>query len=505
MAALAEFASDGVLRSASAAICRMRANWLKIARPKQLTPNGNWGTWLVRSGRGFGKTRLGAEDVAWYGATHPGVRIAVVAPTYNDARFTCFEGESGILSILPPQCIKSYNSSFPFIVLWNGTTIWGYSATKPARLRGPQFHRAWCDELAAWDRATMDEAWDNLMFGLRLGADPQVIVTTTPRPVPLVRKLCKGDRTVVTTGSTYENRDNLAKTFFDRIIQYEGTVIGRQEIHGELIDPEETGIIKRSWLQRWPMPNGVNSLPLFSFIILSLDTAFTDETYDEKKGEPDFSAGSVLGVFTRQIGVERVSDRIEKPKYRNHVMLLDAWRDHLGFPELVTTVRKEMKRTYGAVDKPHIRSVIHPIVPSSMSGKGRDVDLLVIEDKGAGISLRQEFSKHKIFMHPYNPGNADKMARMHIVSHIPHAGLVWVPESISQPGKFADWAEPWIEEICTFPNSDFFDWADTFSQGLRVMSDKGLLSVIPPQTMPDNDNEPVILRRGNRRKNPYGR
>lgn len=496
------------LRTPTAAAAAMRAEWLKIARPKQLTPKGNWQTWMNRCGRGYGKTRLGSEDVGWYAATHPDERIAVVAPTYNDVRFTCFEGESGLMAVIPAVCIKEYNSSFPFIVLYNGTSIWGYSATKPARLRGPQFHRAWCDELAAWDKETMEESWDNLMFGLRLGTDPQVIVTTTPRPVSLVRKLCKGERTVVTTGSTYENEANLAPSFFDRITQYEGTTIGRQEIYGELIDAEESGIIKRSWLKSWPMPKGLDSLPRFEYVVLSLDTAMTDNTYDEKKGEPDWTACSVFGIFGLPYADVRAPHPavFEKPKYRNNIMLLDAWRDHLGFPELVQRVRTEMKRTYGTAEIPMIRNALYQTVPSAISGKGKKVDILLIEDKGSGISLRQTLTKYKIFVHPYNPGNADKMARMHIVSHIPHSGLLWVPGSMSDPNRqFADWADEWIDEVCTFPNSDFKDWADTLSQALRMFSDKGILSAIMPGRGFENDNDPLadkVPRK--RRRNPYG-
>lgn len=501
--------STANLRTPAAAAAAMRAEWLRIARPKQLTPRGNWQTWMNRCGRGYGKTRLGAEDIAWYAMENAEVRVAVVAPTHDDARFVCFEGESGLLSIIPPQCIikDGYNSSFPFLRLWNGSTIWGYSATKPSRLRGPQFHRAWCDELAAWEKETMEAAWDNLMFGLRLGHDPQVIVTTTPRPVPLVRKLCKGDKTVVTTGSTYENRENLAPTFFDRIVQYEGTTIGRQEIYGELIDPEESGIIKRSWLKSWPMPNGVNSLPRFEFIIMSLDTAMTNDTYDEKKGEPDWSACSVFGIFGLPIEELHVAHpaKFMKPKYRNNVMLLDAWRDHLGFPELVLRVKQEMKRTYGMAEAPVIRNALYQTVPSKISGKGKKIDLLLIEDKGSGISLRQTLTKYKIFVHPYNPGHADKISRMHIVSHVPHAGLLWIPASMSDPNKkFADWADDWIEEICTFPNSDFMDWADTLSQGLRLFSDKGILSVLPPRGFENDNNEREDVKPVKRRRNPYG-
>lgn len=514
-----------VIRDPRAALAAHRANWIAEARPKQLMPGGDWWqVWLNQCGRGYGKTRLGAEEVIWQAGTRPGTRWAVVSPTYDDVRFTCFEGESGILANLPPSCYsdRDYNRSFPVLYLWNGSSIWGFSGERPNRLRGPQFHGAWCDELAAFSKDTVEDCWNNLMFGLRLddgsGMRPFVIVTTTPRPVPLVRKINRDKTTVLTRGSTYENKQNLAPKFFDRVIQYEGTTIGRQEIHGELIDPEESGIVKRSWFNLWPMKNG---LPRFEYIVMSLDTALTDDTYDEKKGEPDFSACSIFGAFSMPDGVERVANgKFEKVKYRMHVMLLDAWRDHLGFPELVARVRKEMKLTYGAVEKPLIKSAMYGVVPSAISGKGKRVDVLLLEDKGSGISLRQTLAKYKIVTYPYNPGRADKISRMHIVSHIPHGGLVWIPESSSTKNltdaqvresapdgkrQFADWSKEWMEEVCTFPNSDHDDWVDTLSQALRMFSDKGILTVLPSSVydVADPDSEPRALNK-KRRRNPYG-
>ncbi len=121
-----------------------RAEWLAVARPKQLPPEGDWLTWLILAGRGFGKTRTGAEDLWWYGAENPGVRLAVVAPTWSDARDTCFEGDSGILNVAPRECVQTYNRSLGELVLWNGSRIKAFSADEPERLRGPQHHRAWC-------------------------------------------------------------------------------------------------------------------------------------------------------------------------------------------------------------------------------------------------------------------------------------------------------------------------------------------------------------------------
>jgi predicted phage terminase large subunit-like protein len=211
-----------------------RAKWLATARPSQITPGGDWRTWLVLAGRGFGKTRLGAEDVAWYAATHPGHQIAVVAPTFNDVRGTCFEGVSGLIACAPRELIEDYNRTNQELKFTNGAMIRGFSAEKPDRLRGPQFHRAWCDELAAWQHP---DALDQLRFGLRLGVNPRMIVTTTPRPTPMVRNLIAQPGTIITRGSTFDNAANLApEALADLRARLEGTRLGRQELYAEMLD-----------------------------------------------------------------------------------------------------------------------------------------------------------------------------------------------------------------------------------------------------------------------------
>lgn len=512
MSAIVDLIEPRHHRDPHAAAASARAVWLKVARQKQLPPPGKWLVWLNRCGRGYGKTRLGGEWISWNAETQPDTRWFVIAPTYNDVRFTCFEGESGILAHLPPACIAKdgYNKSYLEIRLWNGSSIRGFSATEPKRLRGPQCHGAWFDEIAACDKETVEEAWYNLEFGCRLGEDSRIVVTTTPRPVPIMRKIRKAKGTIVTTGSTYENRDNLAPSFFDRVVQYEGTTIGRQEIHGEEIDPEESGIIKRSWIKMWKMKHG---LPRFEYIVYSLDTAFTEKTYDQKKGEVDPTAASVFGIFQIQVGVKRTpGGTFEKPVYRNNVMLLDAWADFLGFPALVERVKKELKSTYGTVEVPLVRNALYGVVPSDISGKGKKIDVVLIEDKGSGISLRQELGKFKVPTHAYNPGKADKMTRLHVVSHIPNAGLLWIPESRStidyedDDKKFCDWAYPWMEEVCTFPNSDGDNYVDTLSQALRLFSDKNILTALPPKLYDDrrdDEDRAAIVRPAARRKNPY--
>ena len=162
---------------------------------------------MILAGRGWGKTRTGAQDIAFYGLTNPNSRIAIVTPTFGDGRDTCMEGVSGLLGCLDPDSIDNWNRSIGELTLKNGTIYKTFSSEQPDRLRGPQFHRAWCDELGSWKNP---EAWDQLLFGLRLGEKPQVIITTTPKPTALIKELVNNKDSLVTRGITFENKDNLA-------------------------------------------------------------------------------------------------------------------------------------------------------------------------------------------------------------------------------------------------------------------------------------------------------
>jgi phage terminase large subunit-like protein len=209
-------------------------DWKFLARPKQLLPKGDWRYWLVLAGRGFGKTRTGAETVRQWVAN--GYRIIhLVASTAGDARDVMVQGESGLLNCFPPEQRPNYEPSKRLITFHNGAVARLFSADEPERLRGPQCEAFWADELAAW--RFLQEAWDNLQFGFRLGNDPRGIITTTPKPLPLLKDLIADRHTAVTRASSYENRANLAPAFFDSIIKkYEGTRLGRQELMAELLE-----------------------------------------------------------------------------------------------------------------------------------------------------------------------------------------------------------------------------------------------------------------------------
>ena len=209
-------------------------DWRFWARPAQLPPPGEWTAWLVMAGRGYGKTRTGAEFVRQEIEAGRSGRAALVGPTAADARDVMVEGESGIIAISPPWMRPTYEPSKRRLTWPNGAVGTLYSADEPDRLRGPQHDLAWCDEIATW---RYPEAYDQLMFGLRLGLRPRVIATTTPKPTELVRRLVADPTCIVTTGRTVENAPNLAPVFLSHVVaRYQGTRLGRQELDAELLE-----------------------------------------------------------------------------------------------------------------------------------------------------------------------------------------------------------------------------------------------------------------------------
>jgi len=271
--------------------------WWFNAREKQELPGGLWRIWLILAGRGFGKTRTGAETIREQVDKGNAKRIALVAPTSADARDVMIEGESGILSVCPEWNRPTYEPSKRRLTWPNGAIATAYSADEPERLRGPQHDFAWCDELAAW---RYPEAWDMLQFGLRLGDDPRAIVTTTPKPTVLVKELVRNPNTRMTKGSTYENKSNLADAFFEAIIgKYEGTRLGRQELNAEILDDNPDAL----WQRKDIDDHRVSSIPELIRIVVGVDPAATsksgsDDTGIVVAGIDKRSHGYVLGDYT---------------------------------------------------------------------------------------------------------------------------------------------------------------------------------------------------------------
>jgi phage terminase large subunit-like protein len=265
----------------------LRTSWLETARVKQLQPKEKpHYIWLILAGRGWGKTRTGAQDIALYALRNPNTICAVVAPTFGDLRRVCFGGPSGLVSIIPKEClgdeknIKGYSSSMNEIRLHNGSKIVGYAASEPDRLRGPQFHRAWCDEVAAW---RYPEAFDQLMFGLRLGKNPQCLITTTPKPTKIIRDLIAREDVAVTTGSTFENEANLAESALAMLRdKYEGTTLGRQELYAEIIDNLEGALWTSKLIDESRLPD--NTEKSLKQIIVAIDPAVTNNEDSDETG-----------------------------------------------------------------------------------------------------------------------------------------------------------------------------------------------------------------------------
>lgn len=268
--------------------------WWYWARPEQLPPPGSWRIWLVMAGRGFGKTRTGAEWVRERIKTFPFTNI--IGATADDARDIMIEGESGILAICPPHERPVYLPSKRRLEWPNGAKSLIFTADEPDRLRGKQHDGIWCDEIASW---RYPESWDQAMFGLRLGLDPRVVATTTPKPVKIVRDILDQakdtDTVAVTRGSSYANIDNLAPAFFDQIVRrYEGTRLGRQELQGELLEDVEGAFWTRSMLDA----TRVKVAPDLQRIVVAIDPATTHGD------DADFTGIAVCGVdFSREVYV----------------------------------------------------------------------------------------------------------------------------------------------------------------------------------------------------------
>lgn len=227
----------------------LKHDWRFWARAPQWPPDGDWTTWLILGGRGAGKTRAGAEWVRRQVRTGRAAHIALVGEDYADAREVMVDGTSGLAALGPADERPRFEPTRRRLVWPNGAVATLFSASDPEALRGPQFDAAWCDEAGKWPDA--ESAWAMLQFGLRLGERPRQVVTTTPRAVPLVRKLLADRQVKVSRTATYDNRANLAEAFFSTVIRtYEGTRLGRQELDGDLLEDDPDALWSRAMIER---------------------------------------------------------------------------------------------------------------------------------------------------------------------------------------------------------------------------------------------------------------
>jgi predicted phage terminase large subunit-like protein len=454
---------------------------------KQIPPPGDWTQLIFRSGRGFGKTKAQVEWAWWEGwRTGQPLIGHAVAPTLGDINGTLFEGPAGFRACVPAECLKgasweqAFNKSTHILTLSCGTVIRGFGAQEEGgRLRGPQCHFAVGDELREWDRpaGNLEAVHTNMMFGLRLpypdGSPSRAVMGTTPKAIPYLKALYKQPGVRVVEGSTYENLPNLNRAFLNVVLSKEGTKIGRAEIHAQDIGADEDGIFKKSWIRLWPP---FKKLPEFTYILMSLDTAFEEENIDIKRQkEPDYSACSILGIFnTAQCFTEAERKKLNiKTKYA--ALLCDFWMERLSFPDLLEKTRQFYRTKWGQ--------------------PGRRPDLVLIENKASGISLRQTLMTYGVPTWPFDPRGQSKTMRAHAASPLVMQGMLFMPESTrdERKGNVRDWAEPLVDQMTTFSGEgsiEFDDGLDTITQAMIKLMEMGYFHASPIQRgFPDIDEK----------------
>ncbi len=254
-------------------------DWNTIARPEQLAPKGDWHTWLILAGRGFGKTRTGAETIRDWIMKGKCKNVALISQTDADVRGVMVEGISGLLNIGPSHERPKYIPSLKKLIWPNGAHAFLFSASSYNQLRGPQFDGAWIDELAKFRHP--QEVWDQLSFALRLGENPQCVITTTPRPIELLQKLMSDPDVHVTRGSTFDNAKNLSPAYLKSIQKkFEGTRLGAQEVYGEILSQTQGALWSHDQLHKLKF----KEQPQLRRIVVAIDPATTNHAGSDETG-----------------------------------------------------------------------------------------------------------------------------------------------------------------------------------------------------------------------------
>lgn len=282
----------------------LASTWEQTRRPNQVPPEGRWLVWYIQAGRGWGKTRTGAEWL--YERSKHVPRLAIVAESFGEARDTCMEGESGLKTLHPDV---QFNRSLGEFFFPSGAKGKIFSADDPESLRGPNNYAAWCDEVAKW--RYLKKTWDNLMYTMRMGDLPQTVVTTTPRPIPFLKEIKARETTYVTRGTTYENLPNLSPAYFETVIKpYEGTEQGRQELNAEDLEDIEGALWKRAWIEALR----VTRAPDLHRIVTGIDPSATE-------------SGDEAGIITAGIGTCYCKGT-DTPETHGFVLSDDSVRAH---------------------------------------------------------------------------------------------------------------------------------------------------------------------------------
>lgn len=258
-------------------------DWSVLGRPSQQLPEGDWRTWLIMAGRGFGKTRTGAESIRRWVREGTCRRIALVGSSLHDVRSIMVEGESGLLGVHTNEERPVFTPSKRLIEWPNGAIASLFGAENVDQLRGPQFDGAWVDELAKFRRAP--DLWSQLQLCMRLGKNPRTIITTTPRPLKLIQSLIKAPDVYVTKGSTFDNSANLAQTYLDQIEdQFLNTRLGAQEIYAEMLTETEGALWQRSLIHYHQPTYDEAGKPDLKRIVIAIDPATTTHDHSDETG-----------------------------------------------------------------------------------------------------------------------------------------------------------------------------------------------------------------------------
>ena len=311
------------------------------AHDGQLPPEGQWLVWLVMGGRGFGKTRAGAEWVRHITSNDPLARIALVATSLGEARSVMVEGESGLIACSPDDAKPVFEPSLHRLRWPNGAQAFLYSATEPESLRGPQHSHAWCDEVGKWpqshDRAIT--CWNNLLLGLRLGSDQRIVATTTPRNTPLLRRLMESEDTIVSGGATKANRLNLPSSFIDAMENEFGqSTLGRQELGGEMIEDLDGALWTHALIERY---RERDVSVVHARVVVAVDP-------------PASSSGDACGIIVAALG----SDGIGRVLADCSIEKLKRMVSSQGCSRQVSNFAK--RRLHNSPWKPALRSFTHP-------------------------------------------------------------------------------------------------------------------------------------------------
>lgn len=488
-----------------------RRTWLDLAANrggKQLPPvNREFNILLFRAGRGFGKTRTIHEILWWDCYKYPNLFAHMLISTLADLKKVTFEGPDGFQALIPPEVLfgesweQAYNSGDRELTFKSGSKIIGFATTEHGnRLRGPACHILGGDEIAVWDKpaGNLEEAFNNARLGCRLpypdGTPSRMYLGTTPKPIPFLRRIEAMRDVIVVRGSTKENIRNLSANYISAVLQLEGTLSGKQEIEGDYIEGDDTGIFKRTWFPLWPAEK---KLPVFHFIIEIYDTAMSERDYHVKKQTTDPTASIVLGVFNVNQAFNEIERKKLGVKSKYAALLCDAWQDHLGFPDLLDKARAQHRLKWGAAP-------------------ARRSDIVLIEQKQSGISLRQSLLQNGVPTFPYNPGRQSKTTRAHAVSPLVHQRMLFVPESSlpERRGLPRDWVEPFLDQVCAFAgpgSTEHDDFVDCLTSGLLYLRDRELLESAPTQPYLDleekreqEEREAVRIKAASeKRQNPY--